>query len=199
MKSNDIAKTVISEEEKIKIRNELKIKEKQIVLAVGQFIHRKGFDVLLNAVEKLPKNIGFYFVGGKPTEEYLKIRNEKNLTNIHFVGFKNKSELKKYYMAADLFVHPTREDIWGLVINEAMAHGLPIITTNRCIAGLELVEDNVNGFVIDVDNVDMLSARIVEILMHKDIKELGENSLSKISEYTIEKMAEKHIDILNRL
>lgn len=199
LKSNDIAKTVISEEEKIKIRNELKIKEKQIVLAVGQFIHRKGFDVLLNAVEKLPKNIGFYFVGGKPTEEYLKIRNEKNLTNIHFVGFKNKSELKKYYMAADLFVHPTREDIWGLVINEAMAHGLPIITTNRCIAGLELVEDNVNGFVIDVDNVDMLSARIVEILMHKDIKELGENSLSKISEYTIEKMAEKHIDILNRL
>ena len=60
---------------------------------------------------------------------------ENDLTNVHFVGFKTKEQLEDYYRAADLFVLPTREDIWGLVVAEAMAYGLGVITTNRCNAG----------------------------------------------------------------
>ena len=99
-----------------------------MILAVGQFIHRKGFDVLLQAARTMDKNIGIYIVGGKPTEEYLQIQKENNLTQIHFEGFKTKEELAMYFKAADIFVHPTREDIWGLVINESMAYGLPVVT-----------------------------------------------------------------------
>ena len=51
---------------------------------------------------------------------------------------------------------PTREDIWGLVINEALAYGLPTITTERCVAGLELIEDGVNGLLVPVGDVEAL-------------------------------------------
>lgn len=62
-------------------------------------------------------------VGGEPTEDYLQMRASLGLDNVHFVGFQKKEALSRYYRAADLFVLPTREDIWGLVINEAMAYG----------------------------------------------------------------------------
>ena len=58
-------------------------------------------------------------------------------------------------------MHPTREDIWGLVINEALAAGLPVITTNRCGAGLELIKNNENGFLVNVEDIDELYEKIL--------------------------------------
>ena len=55
--------------------------------------------------------------------------------NVYFIEFKKSEELNEYYKAADIFVHPTREDIWGLVVNEAMAKGLPVVTTNNVLQG----------------------------------------------------------------
>ena len=98
--------------------------------------------------------------------------------------------------SADLFVLPTREDIWGLVINEAMSNGLPIISTNRCIAGLELVKDGENGFIVPVDDVDALSQKIETILSNEQILEtMGKKSLEKIKDYTFEQMAKRHMEI----
>ena len=76
-----------------------------------------------------------------------------NLNNVHFIDFKNKDTLKEYYHVADVFVLPTREDIWGLVINEALAYGLPVITTDKCMAGLEMIENGKNGYIIPVNDV----------------------------------------------
>lgn len=190
----DILENVISDEVKHKIRHSLGIREETMILAVGQFIHRKGFDVLLKAANKLSKDIGIYIVGDKPTEEYLNIVEENSLNNVHFEGFKTKEELKKYYMASDLFVLPTREDIWGLVINEAMAYGLPIITTDRCNAGLELVQNGRNGFIVKTESPDELAARITCVINNS--ADMGSNALETIQDYCIEKMAEDHIKIL---
>ena len=114
----DILENVVTDKEKQAYRDELNIKEEKVILSVGQFIYRKGFDLLINAVKDVDKATGIYIVGGKATDEYLRIKENLKLSNVHFVGFKAKEELKKYYKAADLFVLPTREDIWGLVINE---------------------------------------------------------------------------------
>lgn len=194
LKSADIISEPVSPEEKEKIRKELSVKETRIVLAVGQFIKRKGFDVLIKAAKNLSADTGVYFVGGNPTEEYISLKESLKLENIHFIGFKTKDELKKYYKAADLFVLPTREDIWGLVINEAMAYGLPIVTTNKCIAGLELVKNGENGYITKTENSAQLSDRIEEIINNgKKRIEMGKKSLDIISEYTVENMAERHI------
>jgi glycosyltransferase involved in cell wall biosynthesis len=147
-------------------------------------------------MKDLSKDIGVYFVGGEPTAEYINLKQEFGLENVNFVGFKNKEELKKYYMAADVFVLPTREDIWGLVINEAMANGLPIISTDRCVAATELVENGVNGYIVQVDNVEELSCAI-EKTINDNLRIMGQESLDKIKKYTFESMAKQHVEIFN--
>lgn len=187
-------------EDKSAIRQKLSIKEKNVVLSVGQFIHRKGFDVLMNAATRLDGDTGVYIVGGEPTEEYLALRDKLWLKNLHFVGFKAKTELAEYYAAADVFVLPTREDIWGLVINEAMAYSLPVVSTDRCIAALEMVKNDENGYVVPVEDCEVLAERINSIL-EDDVrkKAFSERSLEIAHKYTIEKMVQRHIDIFKEI
>lgn len=185
---------IVPLEEKLALRKELEIPEENMVLAIGQFIHRKGFDVLLRSAVSLDKNVGIYIVGGEATEEYRKMKEELGLENVHFLGFQKKDVLARFYKAADLFVLPTREDIWGLVINEAMAYGLPVITTDRCVAGLELVEDGVNGYIVPVEDENALAEKMCAALA-SDRNAMGAASLEKIRPYTLENMAKVHGEI----
>lgn len=195
----DILKKVLEIDEKQSLRNELGIKEEKVIISVGQFIPRKGFDILLKASKNLPENVGIYIIGGNPTDEYIQMKLQLQLKNVHFVGFKRTDELSKYYQCADLFVFPTREDVWGLVINEAMAYGLPIITTDRCIAGMELIKDDENGYIVPVENVEILNEKMNRLIFDDTLrKRMGEKSLEKIHEYTFENMAKVHIDFLSK-
>ncbi len=188
----DILTKPVSHLEKIALREKLGMKEEKIILSVGQFIHRKGYDILFKALCKLDSSIGCYILGGKPTEEYVQMIKELNLTNVHFIDFKLKNELNEYYRAADLFVHPTREDIWGLVINEAMAQGLPIVTTERCVAGLELIKNAFVGCIVPVEDVEKLAEAIEE-----EVKNISNERscaiLQTIQGYTVEQMADIHM------
>ncbi|MDE5987548.1 MAG: glycosyltransferase family 4 protein [Prevotella sp.] len=193
--ARDILQTPLTKQEKHVLRAQLSIKEGKVVLAVGQFIPRKGFDILMQAAARMDKSIGFYIVGGIPTEEYLQMQKSLDLENVHFEGFKTKEQLAEYFKAADLFVLPTREDIWGLVINEAMAYALPVITTKKCVAGIELIQDK--HCLVDVEDVDGLRVAMERILNNEDLaKRLAVENLEKISDYTIERMAEAHVKIL---
>lgn len=102
-------------------------------------------------------------------------------------------ELSEYYKAADLFVLPTREDIWGLVINEAMNYGLPVITTTACVAGQELVQQEENGYLVDGEDLHIISelnCYIKKIIFSEGIrKQLSNASLRAIKKYSIEDMA----------
>ena len=142
------------------------------------------------------RDVDFYFVGGSPTEEYLRLQQENHLKNVHFIGFCDKEKLKEYYQASDIFVLPTREDIWGLVINEAMANGLPVITTDRCVAGLELVRDGENGYIVPVGDVDVTTDAIQKVFQG-DIEQMGLKSLETAQRYTIEAMADAHMRVFN--
>lgn len=192
---NELSKSAIKE-----LREKNKIEEDKIILSVGRFIYKKGFDILIKAMKDIDKKIGLYIIGGKPTEEYLKIQKEYQLSNIHFLDFKSQDILEEYYQVADVFAFPTREDIWGLVINEAMAKGLPIITTNKCVAGLELVEDEKNGFIVPVDNIEELKNAIERIISDEKLqKTMSKNNIEKIKKYTIENMAKVHVEIFEKI
>ena len=187
----DILPQCPSREEKNAIRGELGIQEEKVLLSIGQFIPRKGIDLLLQAANGMDKRIGIYIIGGTPTEEYLTFARENDLTSVHFVPFQEKEALKRYYIAADAFVLPTREDIWGLVVNEAMAFGLGVVTTDRCNAGLELIQNGKNGFLVPTEDVHALREAILACLV--DSRALGQAALETIRPYTVQTMAADHI------
>lgn len=200
--ANDILKVIVDIEVKMKIRTELGMSAKKIILAVGQFIPRKGFDLLMLSLQGMAaEDIGVYIIGGNPTKEYIEMRKNLGLEKmVYFIGFKEKKELSRFYMAADLFVLPTREDVWGLVINEAMAYGLPVITTDRCGAGLTLVNSD-NGMIIPVNDTERLRSAI-SIFTSCDegtLQKLGQCSLNKIQWYNIEDMAKCHSKLFTKL
>lgn len=196
IKDDDVLKSQITTEERAEVRRTLGIKEQKIAISVGQFIYRKGMDVLIRIASELP-DVGFYIIGGNPTKEYKDMKSDLLAKNVHFVGFKQKTELSRYFKAADIFVLATREDIWGLVVNEAMAYGLPVITTDKCVAGLEMVQEGVTGSIVPVDNVEVIK-RQIKYWLNKDCVN-SQAILSTAREYTIESMAKRHIEILNMI
>ncbi len=192
----DILDSPTSDDEKALLREKLGITQNQMVLSVGQFIHRKGYDVMLKAYGALGNDVAICIIGGEATQEYLDIVAAQRMKNVYFVSHIDKAALKEYYRAADLFVLPTREDIWGLVINEAMAHGLPVITTDRCVAGMELIEDGCNGYIVKTEDAHQLLEATVKLLSDDHLlKKMAKNNLQKIQGYTFEEMAQRHRDI----
>jgi len=81
-----------------------------------------------------------------------------------------------------------------------MAYGLPVITTDRCIAGLELIKDYENGFIVPVERADILAKRIEEVLSDEKLaNRMGKTNLEKIRPYTVENMARKHFNIFKKI
>ena len=190
----DILETVPGEEEKLSLRRELNLTGEKILLSVGRFDSGKGFDCLMKAVAQMEQDVQLYIVGGEPTRDYLELVKELRLDGVHFVPFQPKEQLKKYYRAADAFVLPTRSDVWGLVINEAMSLGLPVVTTDRCVAGLSLIQDGINGYLVPVDDESVLAEKL-DTLLAGDCREMGKAALETIRPYTIENMAKVHVGI----
>lgn len=181
------------------LRRKIGITEELVVLGVGQTIHRKGWDLLLNAAAKIQstRRVGIYIIGGETTKEYREIIQHQGLSNIHFISFLEKSKLSAYYECSDCFVLPTREDIWGLVVNEAMAFNLPVVTTDKCLAGIAMVNEGENGFVVPTEDSDMLAHAIRRILdqSHEQRTRFRSNAHNVAKKYTIEQMVKAHLDV----
>lgn len=186
--------------ERRELREKLKIKEKNMILYVGSFIHRKGVDVLIRAVKEL-EDTALVLVGGDDIKTYDELLSGGMKCTVYAPGFFNKDGLKDYYMAADLFVLPTREDIWGLVVNEALGYGLPVVTTDKCNAGLELVKAGNNGYIVKADDVEELNRAICSFLRLSETEKesFRNNAFATMDDYTIESMTEAHVKILNEI
>ena len=198
---SDILERPLLESEKVSLRKELQLTEEKIIVSVGRFSYLngygKGYDTLLKVAEKLPNTVGVYIIGDEPTEEFLRWKKEKSLTNVHFLPFKEKKELFKYYQAADMSVLLTRGEAWGLVVNESMANGTPVIITYACVAGLELIENGKNGYIVKVDDVAD-TVKIIKMLLNDDklLSDISDNALKTIENYTIEQMAKLHKEVM---
>ena len=132
--------------------------DKRIVLYIGQMIYRKGIDVLLKSKKLLPSDICFFLIGGMVDSNLMPSIDFLSDKSVCIFDFMVKDQLRMYYHAADVFVLPTREDIWGLVINEALNYGIPIVSTNGCVAACELLpEENISP----IEDEQQLASRIL--------------------------------------
>ena len=110
--------------------------------------------------------------------------------HVHLPGFKPYDELPVYYALANAFVHASTTEQWGLVVNEAIASGLPVIVSDRCGCAPELV--NGNGFTFDPTNEHELTARLLEMasLSDEERKHLGDNSYRIAANFAPERFGE---------
>lgn len=145
-----------------------------VILFVSKFIASKRPADLLEAYKILyQKGIkaALLMIGDGPESKDLErcvIQN--HLPNVHFLGFKNQSELPSYYAAADVFVLPAQNEQWGLVINEAMCAGVPVIATSEVGAADDLIRNGVTGFIYEKGDVQALAAFLERILTDKELQ-----------------------------
>jgi len=169
------------------LRKQLNFHEKHLVLFVGQLIPRKGVFDLMRIYEKVVqkrRETGLIVLGSGPLKsQLLSIVSKNKLINVHFVesGI-SLSELVKYYSIVDLLVLPTLFDLAPLVLNEAMACGLPIVVYNAAGNAYELVIPGVNGEVIETGDVEIFSEAIVRIISDEKLrKKMSKESIRIIT------------------
>jgi glycosyltransferase involved in cell wall biosynthesis len=116
-----------------------------VFLFCGQMIARKGLDLLLNVFVGLPK-ARLLLVGREAELPTLiaKLPSDAR-TRIEYAGFQPPEALPALFARADVFVLPSRYDGWGVVVNQAIAAGLPVVCSDQVGAGYDLVEEGVNG------------------------------------------------------
>jgi glycosyltransferase involved in cell wall biosynthesis len=113
------------------------------------------------------------------------LANDLGLENVHFAGFTNQDRLPQTYAAADIFVFPSEEEPWGLVVNEAMCVGLPIIATSDVGCASDLVYDGLNGQTYETKNVVALAAALEPLIADVSLrKRMGEASRKMIAKWT---------------
>jgi len=162
------------------------------ILFVGRLVPEKGIFDLLEAYGRLDENIrstvGLVFAGdGKARSELEQRAKTVNPGTIWIPGFAQREDLAAMYGLADIFVLPTHSDPWGLVVNEAMACGLPAIVSNVAGCAGDLVDDGWNGFIVSPADPNRLCWAIDAILRNPQLRQqMSARSLERIRQHSPE-------------
>lgn len=147
--------------------------EKQLLscgqlLYVGSMVKRKGLDLLIDALKFVKQDFRLRIVGNGNEHEISEIRRlaqSNGIENkIEFCGFKQGNDLIQEYKDADMFVFPTREDCFGLVLVEALCAGVPIISSKYADGAYDVIEEGKNGLLVDPYNAEEFGQKIESVL-----------------------------------
>ncbi len=167
-----------------------------VLLFCGKLNPRKGPDILLHAVKHLPAGVREKFLvafvgGGAMLEELKRLAAQAPAVRAEFVGFRNQSELSPFYHAADMLVLPSiHSETWGLVVNEALHHGLPCVVSDAVGCAPDLIEPGGTGEVARSGDVQSLAVAIQRALILVNHPEIRARCRRRVGGYTVEKAAE---------
>lgn len=185
------------------IREKLGWGKEFVLLYVGRFSREKGLYTLLDSLEKLSAgNIQAraVFVGMGPCEKDLRAQVDRRNLNAEFTGFLEGPALTERYMAADVFVLPSLSEAWGLVVNEAMEAGLPVVVSDRVGALRTLVHHGKNGFVFRAGDSRSLTSKLVNLYENPKIrKDMSKVSLDIIQRHRIPEWVENVTRAVRRM
>lgn len=156
-------------------------------LFCGQMIARKGVDLLLAAFARL-ENARLLLVGREAELPALLASLPATVRErIDYAGFQPPEELPRFFAQADVFVLPSRYDGWGVVVNQALGAGLPILCSDEVGAGYDLVEEEINGLVFRAGDVNSLAEKMARFVGEPEIARVwGKASAQKAEEWTPE-------------
>jgi len=190
-----------SQKEKLKSRYAIP-KEAKVILYVAKLQKIKRPLDLLEAFRNLSSASNYLLiVGTGEEEENIKsfIRNH-NIQNVILLGFINQQELPLIYGISDVFVLPSETETWGLVINEAMCAGLPVVTSSVIGAVPEIVKHGETAFTYETGDVNQLASYLDQLLEDNELRQrMSENALTFISGYNYELFSERLLNIMEHV
>jgi glycosyltransferase involved in cell wall biosynthesis len=133
-----------------------------LLLFVGRLAGEKGVGTLIEAVRRISKvraDIGLLIVGDGPERNSLEKR-AQDLPQVFFLGFHDWNQLPRFYAVADLLVVPSVREPWGLVVNEAMASGLPVLATRKVGAAQDLIIEGESGYLVPENDAEAMASAI---------------------------------------
>jgi glycosyltransferase involved in cell wall biosynthesis len=142
---------------------EFNLQPRPVLLHVGQFIARKGIDLFLRASAVLQKDgheFSLLFVGSGPDRQKLEqLASDLQLKNVHFHSSRESGKMPSVYCSGDVLIFPSLADVWGLVANEAVLSGLPVLCSKHAGCAPELFTD---ASIFDPENPDEFVAKLRE-------------------------------------
>lgn len=178
------------------------------ILASSRFIVRKNIDMLIVAFRDLINNEHYskytlVIIGDGEERRNLEsiIASNNLIGKVLMPGFKQYHELPVYYAFADLFIHISRQEQWGLVVNEAMASGLPVIVSQECGCAIDLVHNYENGFIVSALDKTAIERALKIILQNEETRRIyGQNSSKKLrSSWSLEQYANSVTELVENV
>jgi glycosyltransferase involved in cell wall biosynthesis len=177
------------------LRTELGLSpERPLILFASKLQQRKHADHLLEAYSRFietrtPENRPYLVVvgDGEQRAQLEAQAQQLRLEDVRFAGFRNQSELPRFFQLADVFVLPSRHEPWGLIVNEAMASGCPVIVSTDVGCHADLVTDGVEGCVFPVGDIPALTQALHRVFFSPgSAATMGEAARRRISTWTYE-------------
>jgi glycosyltransferase involved in cell wall biosynthesis len=163
-----------------------------VIMFAGKLIPEKApQDLLAGFLNVISKGDGkapyLLIVGDGPLRNSLERQAGEHIgKNVRFLGFRNQTELPPLYDLCDLFVLPSRFEPWGLVLNEVMNAGRPVVISDKVGAGPDLVHNRKNGWVFPAGDIQALTDSILEALTCADLNNMGQESKKIVSGWDFE-------------
>jgi len=175
-----------------------------VFLFCGQMIARKGLDHLLAAFKALAERhpaVKLLLVGREAElPQLLAALPEAVRARIEYAGFQPPEELPRHFARADVFILPSRYDGWGVVVNQAIGAGLPVICSDAVGAGHDLVEKDVNGLLFPAGDVAALTAAMERIAVDPALAQRwGAVSRGKAGAWSPDNGAEKWVSVFREV
>ncbi|MBD3387513.1 MAG: glycosyltransferase [Candidatus Altiarchaeales archaeon] len=187
------------EEARREVRSKHGLGEDDIVLSFsGWEFKRKGLKYIIEALPGLDRNIKLVVVGAAESKPYKSLAERKSVGDrIVFAGHSNN--ISEYYAASDIFVFPTAYEPFGLVITEAMATGIPVVTT-RSAGAAELITDGVDGMLLDSPySSEEIVEKIRHILDNDLLSDMGVRARKTAERYSWESVTDQTLEVYGEL
>lgn len=195
-----VKNAVLSAEERTLLRSKFNVTDKsKIVLCISKLVPRESPWDVIKAMEKFSNRDIHLVIAGDGYERGEIEVYAKSIPGLKvtFLGHMPYVDLPKLYALADLFIHSVLDEPWGVSIQEAIACGLPVITSDRVGASYDLIKVGENGFIYPYGDYDLLSKQIETILYKLSLKEIKACNDAVLLKWNFNETAERLFKLAN--
>lgn len=191
---NEIVRKELNENEINLNKKKYALPKGPLYISIGQFIPRKNNLLLLESWRDAKINGNLLLIGGgKEKKKYAAFIKNNDINNVLIHDFVSHNDLLNIIRSCTALVFITKEDIYGHVVNEALSQAIPVICSNRTVAGLSLIKNGINGFIVPLEK-----SKIIDAL--KNVTTIKKENLLKQSFVSsVEEMVSAHIKLFKEI